>query len=272
MGELGSKRLPAEFRTKAALLYSALAVVSCLPHERDMGREPPIASAEANGSERREEPNRQAATEKRAAALEAKALADAPITEPYREEFSGAALGSTWRLTGAGWRLAEGQICGEGARNHPAWLARKLPVNARIEFDAVSRSKDGDIKVEVWGDGARFASSVSYDDATSYVVIFGGWKNRHHVLARLDEHGEDRKVVDLVDDGRTVRTQKVEPQKAYRFAIERRDGKSVTWSVDGETIHTFEDAEPLMGEGHDHFGFNNWEVQVCFDNLSITPL
>jgi hypothetical protein len=29
---------------------------------------------------------------------------------------------------------------------------------------------------------------------------------------------------------------------------------------------------PLRGAGHDHFGFNNWQVKVCFDNLKIVPL
>ena len=27
-----------------------------------------------------------------------------------------------------------------------------------------------------------------------------------------------------------------------------------------------------LGVGHDHFGFNDWEVKVCFDNVKVTPL
>ena len=34
----------------------------------------------------------------------------------------------------------------------------------------------------------------------------------------------------------------------------------------------FWDAEPLSGAGHEHFGFNDWDTPVCFDNLKITPL
>ena len=33
-----------------------------------------------------------------------------------------------------------------------------------------------------------------------------------------------------------------------------------------------EDKEPLRGKGHEHFGFNDWDVRVCFDDLRITPL
>ena len=31
-------------------------------------------------------------------------------------------------------------------------------------------------------------------------------------------------------------------------------------------------AAPLAGVGHDHFGFNDWEAKVCFDNVRVTPL
>jgi len=32
------------------------------------------------------------------------------------------------------------------------------------------------------------------------------------------------------------------------------------------------DPEPLRGRGHDHFGFNNWQSELWFDNLKVTPL
>ena len=31
-------------------------------------------------------------------------------------------------------------------------------------------------------------------------------------------------------------------------------------------------AQPLAGAGHDHFGFNEWEVKTCYDNVKVTPL
>jgi len=46
----------------------------------------------------------------------------------------------------------------------------------------------------------------------------------------------------------------------------------VSFSVDDRLLFELEDPEPLSGEGHDHFGFNEWMVRVCFDNLRITPL
>ena len=123
-----------------------------------------------------------------------------------------------------------------------------------------------------WGDGQSSATSISYTNATSYLTIFGGWKNSLHVLARIDEHGADRKASAVVAGAKDVARAKVEPGRAYRFKIERSDSKTVRWYVDGALVHTFEDSAPLSGIGHDHFGFNDWQARVCFDNVRVTPL
>jgi hypothetical protein len=198
--------------------------------------------------------------------------ADPVITRVFEDDFNRPRPGPGWRLTHRGWRIRNGRLCGEGARNHPAWLARRLPINARIEFDAVSESKDGDLKVEIWGDGKSFATTTSYNNATSYLFIFGGWRNSYHVLARLDEHASNRAQQVIRPGSDDPITQAVEPGKSYRFKVERADGKTVRWWVNGAQIHAFRDPAPLTGTGHDHLGFNDWEVPVCFDNLKITPL
>jgi hypothetical protein len=85
-----------------------------------------------------------------------------------------------------GWTLSEGQVHSKGTQNKALWLKTPLPDKVRVEFDAVSHSPDGDIKVEIFGDGREHESG--------YVLIFGGWRNKINAIARLDEHGEDRKV------------------------------------------------------------------------------
>jgi hypothetical protein len=189
-------------------------------------------------------------------------------------ERAGAApeLGTNWRATSAAWSLSNGRLCGENARNHPIWLARRLPVNAVIEFQASTESSDGDIKAEFWGDGRSAASGQSYTDATSYLTVFGGWKNRFHVLARIDEHAPDRREIKLVPGGADSISSTVLPRRVYRFHVERRDGRTVRWLVDDMEILTYPDTEPLAGPGHEHFGFNDWQVRLCFDNLRVTAL
>ena len=176
------------------------------------------------------------------------ALVTAGCTEPrsptvgqrFEDHFERSELGPDWRETGEGWRIEGGALRGQGARNHPLWLKRKLPRNARIEFDAVQ---------------------AAYT-ATSYVVIFGGWGNNYNVIARMDEHAPDR---------RQRVGPRVEMGRHYHFTIERR-GRVLRWLLDGAPMLEWDDPDPLAGPGHEYFAFNDWDALVHFDNLVITPL
>ena len=195
-----------------------------------------------------------------------------PIIVPFEDGFDRAELGPDWFALSPAWKITAGRLCVRGARNRGIWLARKLPVNARIEFDAYAEAADGDLKVEVWGDGVSGATGTSYSNATSYLLILGGWKNTKHVLARLDEHGEDRLEIDVEPGADDERARPVEAGQPYRFKIEREDGKTLTWSVNGQDYFELTDPDPLAGLGHEHLGFNDWDAPVCFDNLKVTPL
>jgi hypothetical protein len=177
------------------------------------------------------------------------------------DDFNRAELGNLWRGTGGPYQIVDGQLKVKGARNKPLWLRRTLPRDARIEFDVRSESPDGDIKVEVYGDGTSKATQTSYT-ATSYVVIFGGWSNTLNVIARLDEHADDRAI---------GAPKKVEPGHTYHMKIERK-GDTITSWADGTLLVRLKDPHPLWGAGHDHFAINNWNAEVWFDNLKITPL
>ena len=182
-------------------------------------------------------------------------------------------LGPNWLpMKTNAWRIDNGRLCGEGARNHGIWLNRTLPVNARIEFDAMAFSEDGDLKAEVWGDGRSYATGTSYTNATSYLTILGGWKNSIHAIARLNEHGTDRKEIKVDKDSDDPRQRGVVRGQLYQFKIERTDGKTIRWSVNGIEYLSWNDPAPLAGQGHDHLGFNEWEAKVCFDNVKVTPL
>lgn len=182
-------------------------------------------------------------------------------------------LGPNWYQSQTNvWHIENGRLCGQGAENHGVWLQKPIPINARIEFDAVSDSAEGDIKAEVWGDGQSSATAVSYTNATSYLTIFGGWHNTEHVLARMNEHGADRKEIRVDPRSDDARQRPVTGGQVYHFKIERTDGKTVRWFVDGLEYLNFADGAPLVGLGHDHFGFNDWHVKVCFDNVKVTPL
>lgn len=183
------------------------------------------------------------------------------ITERFADNFDRASLGPEWNATSSDWTLRDGVLRVSNGHNHPLWLKKRLPRDARIEFDAWSDSPDGDVKCEVYGDGRSHAREASYT-ATSYVFIHGGWRNQLNVIARMDEHGNDRRV---------RRGPPVVQGQHYHWTIVRQ-GNRVQWSVDGQPMLELDDSSPLYGPGHEHFAFNNWETALNFDNLVITPL
>ena len=247
-------------------------MTGCVPDERP-GQSSPSAAARASSNSAEAAPKPLRAAAAAGSAGKVRAVPSGPqIDQRFVDTFERAEPGPDWNVTGPGWTVKEGRLCVSDAHNHPAWLRRRLPTNARIEFEATSASPDGDLKVEAWGDGLSAATGNSYREATSYLVIFGGWKNSLHVLARLDEHGADRKSLHVEPGETDPRAQPVLPDRAYRFKIERSDGKTVRYFVDEIEILSFKDPSPLLGEGHEHFAFNDWEVPACFDNLTITPL
>lgn len=208
---------------------------------------------------------------------------------PYSDDFSDpATVSRNYWTTGGQWRVVSGELLAPGVRNNPLWLQARLPRDVAVEFDARSESPEGDLKVEIFGDGLNHASG--------YVLIHGGWNNRISVIARLDEHGtslEDLRrqaqqvanakglpSADLVQTGvfrpRThmrveANPYPVQPGKTYHWRIERR-GSLLRWFIDGQPFLELDDPHPLEGSGHDRFGFSAWESQLFFDNLRIVPL
>lgn len=200
-------------------------------------------------------------------------IAERPaITAPFEDDFNRAELGPDYNALAPTWKITGGKLCGVHAKNKGVWLLKKLPVNARIEFDAIAESAEGDLKVEVWGDGLSGATKNTYDDATSYIAILGGHKNTEHWLARLNEHGADRLHLKVDPDSDDERQRSIAAGQPYRFKIERADGKTIVWSVNNVVYFEMADPDPLVGPGHEFMAFNDWDSPVCFDNLRITPL
>lgn len=177
----------------------------------------------------------------------------------FSDDFERDQLGPNW-VRGKGengkgqWRLEDGGVVGVDLRNDPLWLKQPLPEKVRVEFDIQALSSVGDLKVEIFGDGINHASG--------YILIYGGWTNTLDVMARLDEHGKDRKQRE---------TRGVVPGHVYPMAVERT-GSTVRWFVHGQHFMTYEDDAPLVGEGHRYFALNNWSAPVRVDNVKVYDL
>jgi hypothetical protein len=209
--------------------------------------------------------------------------ADTTATVPYQQDFSDpSVVERDFFSTGGHWRVVDGQLLSPGVKNNPLWLQARLPRDVAVELDVRSESPEGDIKVEIFGNGT--------DHASGYVLIHGGWNNSLSIIARLDEHGASleslrrqaaqRKGAGLVETGVfqkdthmrvEARPFPVEIGRTYHWRIERR-GSQLRWFIDGKPFMEFDDPLPLEGTGHDRFGFSSWEAQLFFDNLKIQPL
>jgi hypothetical protein len=198
---------------------------------------------------------------------------------PVKEDFANPdVVTEKFWSSGGLWRVENGQLLSPGVKNNPLWLKADLPNDVAVEFDVRSMSPEGDVKVEIFGDGT--------DHASGYVLIHGGWNNSISIIARLDEHGATNNTLmgsggqALVDQGTyksdtRVRVEaspfRVDIGRTYRWRVERR-GKVISWFIDGQPFMRFEDPLPLTGKGHNRFGFSSWEAQLYFDNLSVTAL
>jgi hypothetical protein len=184
------------------------------------------------------------------------------LTGPFTDNFERATVGSDWNNTGADYKTTGGKLSIAGAHNHPLWLRRKLPFNVVVELDATSNSPDGDLKIELMGDGESFDPDRGRYDPTGYMFVFGGWQNSLSIVGKLGEHDAAVKA--------SRATPKVQPGQTYHWTITKRGG-FIDWKIDGHPFLQVFDPQPLGGPGHEFFGINNWETDVSYDNLLIRP-
>jgi len=168
----------------------------------------------------------------------------------FEDDFERSNLGERWLNRSGRWRIRDGHLTVQKDRNEGVWLAEPLPERVRIEFEARALDEEGDLKCEV------FASEPRHQ--AGYIVILGGWRNTVSVIARLDEHGEDR--MESADQAR--------PGVWHRFVLVRVSD-TLRWYLDGRLVLQFHDEDPLRGR---LFGFNDWNSPVEFDNLKIYEL
>ncbi len=187
-----------------------------------------------------------------------------PITDRFTDSFDRDAIGADYRATADVYRIKDGALNVSNAYNHPLWLRKKLPPDAIIEVDCWSMSPSGDLKIELWGDGESYAESRGAYTSSGYVFIFGGWNNSKSEIARGNEHGQD--VVARGDP-------RVQVGKKYHWKIVRKGGH-IEWFVDDmdRPFLTLDDPQPFTGPGHEYLGFDDWEADVWFDNLTVRKL
>ncbi|MDF1563729.1 MAG: hypothetical protein P1V51_11845 [Deltaproteobacteria bacterium] len=175
---------------------------------------------------------------------------------PFADDFERAELGPAYGtfFHAARPKIEAGRLWTGEVKNNPIWLDLELPEDVVVTFDVQATARAGDVKWELFGNGR--------DHESGYVFVFGGWTNTISIIARLDEHGSDRKE---------RKDFRVDPARVYQMRVERKAGH-LKWYVDGTLFLEWKDESPLTGTGHDRFGFSAWETPAYFDNLRIEAL
>jgi hypothetical protein len=194
-----------------------------------------------------------------------------PITEKWTDTFERDDPGTNYYQTGSGYAVISGALSARGAHNKPLWLRKKIPRDVQVDVTVWSNAPtdgkafDGDMKVELFGDGKSFDPDQGDYTSTGYVLVQGGWHNTESKIARGYEHG--------TDNFKDRRGDKVVPGQKYHWRITRK-GKLLTWFIDDMTTPYMQWDDPLAlsGPGHEYFAISNWESDSWFDDLTIAPL
>lgn len=153
------------------------------------------------------------------------------------------------------WVVKEGRLWGEMGHNAALWFTDlTLPDQVRVELSARAETDTGDLKCELFGDGQTHQSGL--------ILINGGWHNKLRVIARRDEHGEDRK------EDRACGPRCAPKGVEQRWVIERRDGV-ISWYIDDKLALRWRETAPLIGR---RLAFNHWEAKVSYDDLVVYNL
>jgi hypothetical protein len=214
---------------------------------------------------------------------------DVTTRVPYQQDFSDpGVVERDFFSVGGYWRVVGGQLLGPQVKNNPLWLQARLPEDVAVEFDVRSEFPEGDIRVELFGDGT--------DPGSGYVLIHGGWNNTMSVLARRDVNAPSLRSLqqeaaraaerlglpsaDLVNTGVFKRDTRVRVEsttfpvqvgRTYHWRVERR-GTLLRWSIDGRPFLELNDPFPLKGYGHDRLGLSGFDSSISFDNLRVLPV
>lgn len=188
-------------------------------------------------------------------------------TVPWADDFSDPAkLSVNYSSTGGQWRLRDGELIAPGVKNNPLWLKASLPHDVAIDVDVRALTSEGDVRIELFGDGV--------DAASGYQIVQGSMNNGPSSISRFGFVGTPAgTAVPRASSGvhLDVGAPRIEVGRRYHHRVERV-GATVRWLIDGVLIGTFTDPFPLEGQGHDRVGLSGWEATLAFDNLVITPL
>jgi len=181
----------------------------------------------------------------------------------FEDNFEAGSLSANWRQKAGVWHCASGSLTskeafvkGVGDGDWGCWLARTLPQRVRVEFDAHIIARGGVVCVELDADPAPDGGTSP--SGTGYVLIFGDTGGKSGIQRGMRQLGS------LGGGGVQPR-----PGDVHHMVVQRTDGQTLEWFVDGQLHLRAVDSAPKSGGW---LGFRHQEGAVSYDNLKIFDL
>ncbi len=146
----------------------------------------------------------------------------------FNDEFDRDEIGEGWTVYSGDWNIENGSLVGKGQ----IYVTKAFPGNHRIVFEAESDEPN---------DLSPFIHAGERGFVSGYFLQFGGLDNAFNVARRLGK------------DMSTDYWHMIEPGQVHKIIAEF-DGRHVRLTVDGETVHEYEENDPLTGEAHQRVG------------------
>jgi len=176
----------------------------------------------------------------------------------FEDDFSDATRTmKNWMADGASsWGVKDGELHAQG--NSGYWIAPRMLIagDIRIEFDCRVES-------EFLNDVSCFLAALPQEGpASGYIFKYGGWSNTEHALERGRAGAElwSQSIKEPIAKG--VR---------YHVCAECV-GKRLTYTVNGQTVFSIEDDNPLTGNDHSRLGLWSYGTATAWDNVKVYRL
>ncbi len=165
----------------------------------------------------------------------------------FSDEFEREELGDNWTAFSGKWAIKDGKltVVESGWEGSEVMCTKKFEGCNRLEYDCMSENPC---------DLTAIINAGGYGYESGYFVGFG---SNYNSRSKLLVQGWEMKEWDA----------KIEPGK-WHHVVAQRDGNVVSQTIDGETVMTYEDEQPLKGEYHQKIGFYIF-TEGYIDNVKV---
>lgn len=183
----------------------------------------------------------------------------------FEDNFDSGVLSADWKQQGKAWYCVTGLLGTSESflkdskdNGWGCWLGRELPEYARIEFDIDFVGRGAVMVCELYATPPKGTASPA---GTGYKLVFGEKGAARPVI--------QRGMTSLVSGGVNTKPVTASTATTHHIAIQRVDGQTFEWFIDGSLHARARDGNPKRGGW---LGFQYEDGMVLVDNIQVYDL